>query len=108
QQRGEIMKKIIVLALLACAGSARAEILFSDDFSSGPSPLWANEVGAWSADGGVYAATAPANMPNAISSLPFNLRDFSVDFDINAVQDGGIFLRSTVVPGTTWGVQGVA
>jgi hypothetical protein len=102
------MKKMIALALLAWAGSARAEILFSDDFNSGASSLWGNEVGAWSAEGGVYAATAPANMPNAISSLPFNLTNFSVDFDINAVQDGGIFLRSTVMPGTTFGVQGVA
>ena len=102
------MKKTIALALLACACSARAGILFSDDFSSGASSLWGNEVGAWSANGGVYAATQPANMPNAISSLPFNLTNFSVDFDINAVGDGGIFLRSTVMPGTTFGVQGVA
>jgi hypothetical protein len=105
---GKIMKKMIALALLACACAARAEILFSDDFSSGASSLWGNEVGAWSANAGVYGATQPANMPNAISSLPFNLTNFSVDFDINAVGDGGIFLRSTVRPGTTFGVQGVA
>jgi hypothetical protein len=105
------MKKMFAVALLsflACACAARAEILFSDDFSSGASPMWGNEVGAWSANGGVYAATAPANMPNAISTLPFKLTNFSVDFDINGVQDGGIFLRSTVMPGTTFGIQGVA
>src|SRR5258708_5136233 len=102
------MRKMIALALLACICSAGAEILFSDDFNSGASPLWGNEVGAWSAAGRVYSATAPANMPNAISSLPFNLTNFSADFDINGVEDGGIFLRSTVMPGTTFGVQGVA
>jgi len=52
------MKKMIVLTLLAWALSAKAEILFSDDFNSGASSLWGNEVGAWSAVGGVYAHRA--------------------------------------------------
>src|SRR5207249_404561 len=80
---------------------------FSDNFNSGASPLWGNEVGAWTASGGAYYATAPNNAPNAYSSLPFNLTDFSVDFDINNVSDGGIFLRMAPVPGTTLGVQGI-
>ncbi|HWX23079.1 MAG TPA: hypothetical protein VN578_24520 [Candidatus Binatia bacterium] len=81
--------------------------LFTDNFNSGASPLWGNEVGSWSAAGGVYRATLPANFPAAFSSLPFNLTDFSVDFDINDVSDGGIWLRSTPAPGTAVGVKGI-
>ncbi len=81
--------------------------IFTDDFNSGPSPLWRNEVGAWVAGGGAYYATQPNNMPNAYSSLPFSLTDFSVDFDVNNVWDGGIFLRMAPAPGTTFGVQGI-
>jgi hypothetical protein len=80
---------------------------FSDDFSSGPSPLWGNEVGAWSASGGVYSASAPGNFPNSHSSLPFELEDFALEVDINDVGDGGIWLRSTEAPASSIGIQGV-
>jgi hypothetical protein len=87
--------------------STRAAVLSSDNFDSGASSLWGNESGSWTASGGVYGATAPNNFPNAFSSLPFNVTNFSVDVDINGVADGGIWLRSAPVPGGAVGVQGV-
>jgi hypothetical protein len=73
---------------------AEAGIIFTDDFNSGASPLWGNEVGNWTASGGVYFAQAPSNSPTTYSGLPFNLGNFSIDVDINHLQDGGIWLRS--------------
>jgi len=84
-----------------------AAFIFQDDFASGPSPLWGNESGAWTGSSGTYYATAPNNNPCAFSSLPFDLKAFSVDFDINSVSDGGIFLRAQAAAGTALGVQGV-
>ncbi len=72
-----------------------AAAIFSDTFDSTPSGLWGNEVGNWTASGGVYYAQAPNNAPPTYSSLPFNLQDFSIDLDINHVQDGGVWLRSS-------------
>ncbi len=96
----------VALSLLLIV-SAEAATLFTDNFNTGPSPLWGNEVGGWVASGGAYYATAPNNMPNAYSSLPYNLTDFSIDFDINNVMDGGVFLRMEPAPGTTFGVKGI-
>jgi len=74
---------------------AEAFVIFQDNFDSGASFLWGNENGNWSASGGVYDAQYPNNNPATYSSLPFDLKDFAVDLDINRVQDGGIFLRSS-------------
>lgn len=68
---------------------------FTDNFDNGPSTPWGNEVGKWTATSGTYAASAPNNSPATYSSLPFQLRDFTLDIDINQVADGGIWLRST-------------
>lgn len=101
-----------VCLLMATAGmsklpTARGAIIFHDDFVSSPSPLWGNESGAWTASAGSYYATAPNNMPNAYSSLPYELKAFTVDFDINSVTDGGIFLRAEPAEGTAFGIQGI-
>src|SRR6266436_36967 len=82
----------IVLAYGAAPDCAAA--LFSDDFNAGASPLWGNEVGSWFAAGGVYDSQFPSNSPLTYSSLPFALSDFSIDVDINHLQDGGIWLHS--------------
>src|SRR5689334_5458304 len=95
-----------VLATLGAA-DAQAGIIFTDNFNAGASPLWGNEVGNWQASGGVYFANSPSNFPNAHSSLPFSLTDFSVDLDINDLQDGGVWLRSTEAAGTNVGRTGV-
>ena len=98
-------------ALVMAAGFSTlptgAAIIFQDDFASGPSSLWGNESGGWTGSGGSYYATEPNNNPCAFSSLPFNLTAFSVDFDINSVSDGGIFLRASPAPGTALGIQGI-
>ncbi|MDA1251424.1 MAG: FG-GAP-like repeat-containing protein [Planctomycetota bacterium] len=69
---------------------------FFDDFASGtPDRLWQNEVGNWNVVSGEYAASSPGNSPLTYNSLPFELTDFEVTFDVNNVNDGGVFLRST-------------
>ncbi len=86
--------------------------IFYDNFDSGASSLWGNEVGSWSASGGAYGATSPSSDPLATSTLPFDLTDFSLDVDVNQVGDGGIWLRSSsngqngvllVIGGGGWG-----
>lgn len=93
--------------LLWFALSGQAQSLFFDDFNSGASPLWGNEAGSWSASSGVYSAATPGNFPNAHSTLPYVLADFTVELDINNVQDGGIWLRSAAAGGTSIGRTGV-
>jgi hypothetical protein len=105
------MKFLITSAAIAAsiifAPDARGAIVFSDDFNSGASPLWGNDIGAWTAAAGVYDASSPSNFPNAHSSLPFDLGDFTIEFDISNVSDGGVWLRSTLAPGTAIGRTGV-
>jgi hypothetical protein len=96
----------LVVATLGAA-PARAGVIFTDDFNAGASPLWGNEIGSWTTAGGVYFATSPSNFPNAHSSLPFSLTNFSIDFDVNQLQDGGVWLRSTEAPGTAVGRTGI-
>lgn len=92
-----------IISVVPCQG---AFPLFEDDFASGASPLWEDNVGSWSAAGGEYNATAPSGFPNAFSALPFVLTDFSIDVDVLAVGDGGIWLRSAPAVGTI-GINGV-
>ncbi|MDZ4779144.1 MAG: PKD domain-containing protein, partial [Planctomycetia bacterium] len=71
-------------------------IQFEDNFESGPSPLWQNESGDWFVDASVYNAGVPrGNQPLPYTSLPFEFADFVVEFDVNDICDGGVFLRST-------------
>lgn len=67
--------------------------LFLDDFDAGPSPLWGNEIGNWTAQGGVYFAQAPSNNPPTRTFLPLQYRNLDLEVDVNALRDGGIFLR---------------
>ena len=89
--------RIVLLALLVALAASRApaQLLFSDNFTSGASASWGNEVGSWAAAGGVYNAGSPNNLPATYSSLPYALTDFSVTFTVNALQDGGVWLRSS-------------
>jgi len=80
---------------------------FADNFNEGASPLWGNEVGSWSASGGVYNAAAPGNFPNAHSLLAFDLTDFELEVDVNDLVDGGVWLRASSTPGVGVGVNGV-
>lgn len=88
---------IFVLAVSPCSKATAVVVVFSDDFNSGASPLWGHEVGDWSDVGGVYRETNGPLQPQTqlnYSSLPFKVTDFSVDVDVNDINDGGIWLRS--------------
>jgi len=93
--------------VLGSVGQAWAGVTFTDDFESGASVLWGNEIGAWGASGGVYSAANWSNFPSAHSSLPFDLTDFTIDFDVSNAYDGGVWLRSSSAEGTSVGRQGV-
>lgn len=92
-----IVRSIATAISLFCLPGAFAQA-FSDDFNAGPSPSWGNDIGNWSAAGGVYSATSPSNFPNAHSSLPSIYSDVILDVDVNAVQDGGVWVRSSASP----------
>jgi hypothetical protein len=81
----------VLLALFTV--SLPAQVIFTDNFDAGASPLWSNLRGAWTAAGGVYSATYPQNIPPTFTGLPFVLENFAVDVDINQVADGGVWLR---------------
>ena len=79
------------------SGAASGATLFFDNFNSGASAAWGNQLGTWRADGGVYDATFPDNVPNTytdVTTLP-SLTNFIVDVDINFLNDGGVWLRSS-------------
>lgn len=94
----------LVAVVVACAS---AQTWFTDDFSAGASPLWSNDIGSWAAEAGAYRANAPGNFPNAHSALPFDLTDCSLEVDVHAAEDGGVWLRSAPRPGTAVGRTGV-
>ncbi|MBI5691226.1 MAG: PEP-CTERM sorting domain-containing protein [Verrucomicrobia bacterium] len=81
--------------LLVLAERGQAQVIFTDDFTAGAAPAWGNEVGGWTATGGVYAPTSPNNNPATYSGLPWLLTDFSVSVTIQGLSDGGIWLRSS-------------
>ena len=80
---------LLGLGALGC-GSVRAQLIFSDNFDTGASLQWGNELGGWTTASGVYYATAPNDLPPTYTSLPFTLTDFSVTVTINNLSDGGI------------------
>jgi len=86
--------EVMVFALLPVGAGFAQTSIFTDDFSPGPSPLWNNLRGEWTATNGVYYALLPSNNPLTYTAVPFNLTDCSLDVDIYAVGDGGVWLRS--------------
>ncbi len=86
-----------LLILFHGSSIGAASIIFQDDFESGASSLWGHEVGDWSDLGGVYRETNGPLQPQTevnYSSLPFVLTNFTVDIDVNDINDGGVWLRS--------------
>ena len=97
--------------LPACA--AWAQPIFTDNFTPGPSRLWNNLRGDWVGTNSVYYALQPNNNPLTYTAVPFNMTDCSIDVDINAVADGGVWLRTDetgengillVTGGNGWGL----
>ncbi len=101
------MRMVLPFLGLAALATTSDAALFVDDFDSGPSSSWGNEVGNWSASGGVYSAAAPDNFPNAHSTIPLDVDDFSLSLTINNVSDGGVWLRSAPAGGTSIGRTGI-
>jgi hypothetical protein len=92
----------LLLVIVPTAG--HAAVLFSDNFDAGASAEWGNESGNWAASGGVYNAGAPTNNPTTYSSIPDVVTDFIFEVDVNDVQDGGVWLRSSFVGGQRSGL----
>ena len=86
-------RSLAPIAIALLAAPACGQLLFSDNFDAGASPLWVNERGPWTTSGGVYYCTAPSNSPPTISSLPYVLGDFELEVDVVGVVDGGIWLH---------------
>ncbi len=85
---------------------AGAAVLFSDNFDSGASAAWGNEAGNWRTAGGTYDAGAPDNNPityTGVTTLP-GLTNFRLQVDVNALDDGGVWLRSSYNGGNVSGV----
>mgnify|MGYP001341520849 CR=1 FL=1 len=102
---GLLIASILSLDLLA-GGADAAPVLFFDDFDSGASPAWGNESGVWRDTDGLYDATFPDNGPPAysgVTTLP-GLTDFAIDVDVNSLDDGGVWLRSSYNGGNISGV----
>lgn len=96
----------IVTMLFLLSGPASATVIFSDNFDSGASAAWGNERGNWRDTGGEYDATNPTNSPITYSSVTTltGLTDFALDVDVNGLDDGGIWLRSSFNGGLINGV----
>jgi len=93
-----MIKTILVSLVMVAASSTlwaqqRAKITFTDDFAPGPSQLWNNLDGNWTATAGQYYATVPNYEPLTFTGLPFVLSDYTLT--VTTVDgDGGIWLRS--------------
>jgi hypothetical protein len=87
-----LLTRTLSSLVITIALSVRGQVIFTDNFDIVPSPQWGNQRGSWDASNGGYRSFEPSSVN--YSGLPFVLRDFIVDVDINDVADGGIWLRS--------------
>lgn len=104
---------LLAAALLSAGAGFAQTTIFTDNFNVGASPDWNNLRGDWIATNGVYYAQVPSNNPLTYTAIPFNLADCSIDVDINAVADGGVWMHSDetgdngillVTGGNGWGL----
>jgi hypothetical protein len=95
-----------VTAMLTLSAPVSGAVLFADDFNSGASAAWGNQQGNWRDTGGVYDAGSPGNFPITYTDVTTHtaLSDFTLDIDVNQVDDGGIWLRSDYNGGAINGV----
>jgi hypothetical protein len=97
---------LIVAALAIPAGTlAQVQVLFQDNFAGGANPLWDNYIGNWQtfvhpanaadpiAGATGYGATVPNNDEATYSGLPWDFDNYTMDVDISALGDGGVWLR---------------
>lgn len=97
------MKKVLLIIILTLilGSNAHAVLLFSDDFENVAKPEWGEEVGNWNTYNGTYLTDPPAKglSYSSVTSFP-DLTDFVVEFSMNNIRDGGVYLRSSVHPET--------
>ncbi len=93
-----LLLSFVLVLFLGLASVASATTLFFDDFNGGPDVAWSNQYGSWTVtSGGSYISLSPKSSNptySSINTLPL-LTDFALDIDVNNLQHGGIFLRST-------------
>ena len=79
---------------LAPAQAHAGPFTFNDSFTPGPSPLWSNSTGNWTASDGQYYAQKPNNNPPAYTGLPFQFTNSGLVLTttVNALADAGIVL----------------
>jgi hypothetical protein len=105
-----------LIAVICSSTVLHADWVFEDNFNGGISPFWQQDLGTWQVMNGQYNASSivpqgPGNVTVSLSSLPFQVADFTVEFDINNQGDGGLWLRAQdpsngvllVVGGDGWG-----
>jgi len=95
-QTKTILHAVTLAAAIMGTGTLKAQptrILFTDNFTPGPSALWNNYAGQWTAAGGQYYAQVPTDSPLTYTGLPFVFTDFTLTVTTIA-GDGGIWLRS--------------
>lgn len=108
-------KQFFVAAAIALgtqvSGNSASAVTFTDNFDSGPSSSWGNQVGNWTAPSGAYYAQNPSNFANPVAhSLVsgYNWNDFTLDVSVSNATDGGIWLRASELgPGSGFGASGV-
>ena len=95
------MKKCLYLVIYLSLGlfeTLNATVIFSDNFQSGPSSSWGNQLGNWIAQDGKYYASATGSSfplwPLPQTLLPFEVTDFTVDIKIWDFKNGGVMLRA--------------
>lgn len=89
-----------LLGGLALTSAWAETVNFTDNFSP-PSSMWSNSTGGWTASGGDYYATVPANETQAETDLPFNVQDYTLTVTVNGVGDSDIFVRTNATD-TEW------
>lgn len=84
---------IAIASAALLAQSPSRGIVFGDNFATGPSQLWNNYDGLWTANLGQYYAQVPNYQPLTYTGLPFVLTDYTLTVT-TVIGDGGIWLRS--------------
>lgn len=94
------IKRLLLLcsSIFMMLGAHASADTFIDTFDDAKytNANWGNERGNWTVSGGYYYAQNPTNSPPTYTALTSyaGLTDFTIEVDINAFQDGGIWLRS--------------
>jgi hypothetical protein len=84
---------LLTASLFFIAPAGAQAIHFSDKFDP-PSSPWHSVAGDWTGGDGKYYATVPNNNPFAITILPFDVAEYTLDVTVNNLGDSGILVRT--------------